>query len=48
MNDREIEREINARVKSKMKDVLSWLKNQVGLNWQIAFEKGSQKHEYYW
>lgn len=40
-------KEIEARVKFKMDDIKSWLKNQIGLKWQQAFQSGDQKYEWY-
>jgi competence transcription factor ComK len=44
----DIEKEIQARVDFKLNEILSAISNQVGLNWALSFEHGSQKHAHYY
>ena len=46
--DKEIEKEVQARVEFKMDQLLTAVENVAKTNWGIAFQNGSQKHTHYW
>lgn len=48
MNERNIEKEVQARVEFKFNELLTGVKNQAKLNWYIAADNMSQKHSHYW
>lgn len=48
MNTIEMEKEVQARVEFKMNELITGIKNQAGLQWSLAFNNMSQKHQHYW
>ena len=44
----DIELEIQARVEFKMKELLKAVENTAKTNWNVAFQSGHPKYEYYW
>lgn len=42
------EKEIQARVDFKMKELLTAVENTAKANWNVAFQNNSQKHSHYW
>ena len=48
MSPEEIEQEINERVRFKMEEIITGVRSMANLNWRIAFERMSPKHEAKW